>query len=140
MDKTHHDQSITGDNSGQHSFISQSQLSKRSPACGEILARHNGVYATTAAGETLPPLYLFYSGAKFEENFCVKCEWLLCVPEVQGKFGFPNLVKQDSFHSVCCAKGSIDYLLVTDYIEHVIFPMHPYIRKWAEFDTYVIFR
>ena len=135
MDETHHDLSITGDNGGPRSVTYHNPNYQRGPQRAVKSSRHvTGVYASNAAGEALPPLYIFDSGAKFEENFRVKCEWLVGLPEVLGKFGFPNLVKQDSFHAVR-AKGSMDDTLLNDYIEHVIFPMYPNIQKVAEFDA-----
>ena len=39
---------------------------------------------TNAAGEALPPFYIFDSGAKLSENFQVKVEWLVGLQTVSG--------------------------------------------------------
>jgi hypothetical protein len=58
------------------------------------------VYATNAAGESLPPMYIFVSGAKIEENFRVKLQWLDGLPTITGRFGCPSQIESSSFYSV----------------------------------------
>ena len=81
MDETHHDLSITGDKGGSRSVTYHNPLLQRrganrgvKSACQHV----TGAYATTAAGEALPPFYIFDSSAKSEENFSVRVEWLAC--------------------------------------------------------------
>ena len=70
MDETHHDLSITGNNGGPWSITYHNPDFQRGPQRLVKLSWHvTGVYASNAAGEALPPLYIFDSGAKFEENF-----------------------------------------------------------------------
>ena len=46
-------------------------------------SRHiTGIYGTTAAGEVMPPVCFFDSGAVNEENFQVKPSWVEGLPKV----------------------------------------------------------
>ena len=92
-----------------------------------------GVYATTGAGEAVPPMYIFDSGAKNEANFRVKLGWVENLPVITGRFGCPTMVEQHSFFSVR-SKGSMDDTLLNNYIEQVIFPPYSNMAKVAEFD------
>ena len=59
------------------------------------------VYATNAAGESLPPVYIFDSGAKILEKFRVKLQqWLEGLPTKTGRFGCPSRIESSSFYSV----------------------------------------
>jgi hypothetical protein len=83
MDETHHDSSITGDKGGSRSVTYHNPLLQRGANRGVKSARHvTGAYATTAAGEVLPPFYIFDSSSKSEENFRVRVEWLAALPIV----------------------------------------------------------
>ena len=96
--------------------------------------RHvTGVYATNAAGESLPPMYIFDSGAKFEDNFQVQMQWLDGLPSVTGRFGCPEEIESGSFYSVR-SHGSMDDSLLNDYINQVILPLYPNISKTAAFN------
>jgi hypothetical protein len=65
MDETHHDLSITGDRGGSRAITYHDPTLQRGAQRGVKSARHvTGAYATTAAGEALPPFYIFYSSAK----------------------------------------------------------------------------
>ena len=55
-----------------------------------------GVYATKAASEVLPPLYIFDSGVKIESNFRVKLSWLHGLPTITGRFDCPSTTEQVS--------------------------------------------
>jgi hypothetical protein len=92
-----------------------------------------GVYATNAAGEALPPMYIFDSGAKLEQNFRVKTTWLDGLPVIKGRFGCPELIEESSFFSVR-SRGSMDDSLFIEYIEKVVLPLYPNISKTTEFD------
>jgi hypothetical protein len=89
-----------------------------------------GAYATNAAGEALPPFYIFDSSAKLWENFRVKVEWLEGLPLVTGRFGCPTIIESGSFYAVR-PRGSMDDSLLNDYIEKVIVPL---MHKTAVFD------
>ena len=62
MDETHHDLSITGDKAGTRALKYHNPSLQRGPHC-QVKASHHvtGVYATNAAGEALPPMYIFDS-------------------------------------------------------------------------------
>ena len=73
MDETHHDLSMSGDKSGSRAISYHKPLYQRGANRSVKSARHvTGVYATNAAGEALPPMYLFDSSAKSDDNFRVK--------------------------------------------------------------------
>jgi hypothetical protein len=70
MDETHHDLSITGNKGGSRAVSYHNPLYQRGAVRGVKSARHiTGVYATNAAGEALPPFYIYDSSAKVEANF-----------------------------------------------------------------------
>ena len=96
--------------------------------------RHvTGAYATNAAGEALPPFYVFDLSAKSTENFRVKILWLEGLPTVTGRFGCPSEVESGSFFAVC-PRGSMDDSLLNEYTEKVIVPLYPNMKKTAVFD------
>lgn len=135
MDETHHDLSITGDKGGTRSVTYHNPTFQRGPKRGVKSSRHvTGVYATSSAGEALPPMFIFDSGAKIEENFRVKMSWLDGLPTITGRFGCPTVVESSSFYAVR-SKGSMDDSLLNDYITRVIFPLYPNMSKDAKFDT-----
>jgi hypothetical protein len=77
MDETHHDLSISGDKSGTRALVYNNPSLQRGYKKTVKPGRHvTGVYATNSAGEALPPLYIFDSGAKNESNYRVKLSWL----------------------------------------------------------------
>ena len=70
MDETHHDLSVTGDRGGPRSVVYHNPKLQRGCRRGVKASRHvTGVYATNASGETLPPMYIFDSCTKIDENF-----------------------------------------------------------------------
>jgi hypothetical protein len=135
MDETHHNLSITGDKGGSCSVTYHNPLLQRGANRGVKSARHvTGAYATTAAGEVLPPFYIFDSSAKSEENFRVRVEWLAGLPTVSGRFGCPTF--QEDLHSFYAVqpRGSMDESLLNQYIESVIVPLFPNMNKNTIFD------
>ena len=125
MDETHHDLSITGDRGGPRAVSYHNPAFQRGAARGVKSARHvTGAYATNAAGEALPPFYIFDSSAKLWENFRVKVEWLEGLPLVTGRYGCPTVVESSSFYAVR-PRGSMDDSLLNNYIETVIVPLYP---------------
>lgn len=135
MDETHHDLSITGDKGGSRALVYSNRKRQRGFKKTVKAGRHvTGVYATNAAGEALPPLYIFDSGAKIESNFRVKLSWLNGLPTISGRFGCPSTIEQSSYYSVQ-ARGSMDDSLFNDYIERVVLPLYPNISKEARFDA-----
>jgi hypothetical protein len=134
MDETHHDLSITGDKGGQRALSYYCAELQRGGKRSVKPGRHvTGVYATNAAGESLPPLYIFDSGAQFDDNFRVKVEWLKGLPKVEGRYGCPTLIESDSFCAVR-QRGSMDDKLLNDYISNVIMPLYPNLSKATAFD------
>jgi hypothetical protein len=134
MDETHHDLSITGDKGGPRAVSYHNPAMQRGATRGVKSARHvTGAYATNAAGEALPPFYIFDSSAKSTENFRVKVSWLEGLPTVCGRFGCPTDVESHSFYAVR-PRGSMDDSLLNDYIEQVIVPLYPNMNKTAVFD------
>jgi len=134
MDETHHNLSITGDKGGSRAVSYHNPAFQRGAVRGVKSGRHvTGVYATNAAGEALPPFYIFDSTAKSEDNFRVKIDWLVGLPSVTGRFGCPTLVDSDSFYAVR-SRGSMDDALLNQYIESVIIPLYPNMNKTAVFD------
>ena len=70
MHETHHDLSIIGDRGGTRSLMYHNPCYQRGSKRGVKSSRHvTVVYATNAAGESLPPIYIFDSGAKIADNF-----------------------------------------------------------------------
>ena len=122
MDETHHDLSMTGDKSGSRAISYHNPRYQRGANRNVKSARHvTGVYATNAAGETLPPMSIFNSSAKSDANFRVKVEWLEGLPTVEGRFGCPTRVDSDSFYAVR-SRGSMDDSLLNEYIEKEFYP------------------
>jgi hypothetical protein len=135
MDETHHDLSITGDRGGPRAVSYHNPAFQHGAARGVKSARHvTGAYATNAAGEALPPFYIFDSSAKLWENFRVKVEWLEGLPLVFGRFGCPTIIKSGSFYAVR-PRGSMDDSLLNEYIEKVRVPLYPNMHKTAVFDS-----
>ncbi|KAI2506107.1 hypothetical protein MHU86_8338 [Fragilaria crotonensis] len=95
-----------------------------------------GVYATNAAGDVLPPMLIFDSNGKTDENFCVKNSWLEGLPTISGQCGSPStLIEWASFFDMR-SKGSMDDSQQHSYIEDVLLPLlYPNICKTASFDA-----
>ena len=135
MDETHHDLSITTERGGPRSTMYHNPLLQRGYKRTVKAGRHvTGVYATNAAGETLPPMYIFDSSANIESNYRVKVSWLDGLPNVEGRFGCPTRVESASFYSVR-SSGSMDDSLFNDYVDRVILPLYPNISKTAMSDA-----
>ena len=134
MDETHHDLSVTGDKGGSRAVSYHSPAFQRGANRGVKSAQHvTSAYATNSAGEALPPMYIFDSSAKCDENFRVKVDWLVGLPTVEGRFGCPTNVESASFYAVR-PRGSMDDSLLNQYIETVIVPLYPNMNKTAVFD------
>ena len=135
MDETHHDLSVTGDRGGPRAVMYHNPKYQRGCRRSVKSSRHvTGVYATNAAGEVLPPMYIFDSNAKTDENFRVKNSWLEGLPTITGRFGCPTLIESASFFAVR-SKGSMDDSLLNNYIEDVLLPLYPNMCKTASFDA-----
>ena len=135
MDETHHDLSITGDKSGSRAITYHNPNLQRSGKRAVKNARHvTGVYATNAAGESLPPMYIFDSSCKNSANYQVKMDWLVGLPKVTGRYGRPTLTEVDSYYAVQ-SKGSMDDSLLNAYVEENLLPLFPNISNEAVFDS-----
>ncbi len=135
MDETHHDLSITGDKGGSRAVSYHNPTFQRGANRAVKSARHvTGAYATNSGGEALPPMYIFDSSAKSDENFRVRVQWLEGLPTVTGRFGCPTEVESTSFYAVR-PRGSMDDSLLNQYIETVIVPLYPNMNKTAIFDA-----
>ena len=76
MDETHHDLGICGDKSGYRNVTYHNPGMQRSGSAATKSSRHiTGVYASNAAGEALPPMYIFDTTVQSKENFQVRPEW-----------------------------------------------------------------
>ena len=105
---------MAGDKSGSCAISNHNPLYQWGANRSVKSARHvTGVYATSAAGEALPPMYILDSSAKSDENFRVKVEWLEGLPTVQGRFGCPTRVASDSFYAVR-SQGYMDDSLLNE--------------------------
>ncbi len=134
MNETHHDLSITGDRGGPRAVMYHNPSLQRGSKRGVKSSCHvTGVYATNAAGESLPPMYIFDSGAKVVDNFQVQLQWLDGLPSVTGRFGCLQQIESGSFYSVR-SRGSMDDSLLNDYINQVILPLYPNISKATAFE------
>ncbi len=101
MDETHHDLLIADHRGGTRSLMYLNPRFQHGSKRGLKSTQHvTGVYATNAAGESLPPMYIFDSGAKIKENFRVKLRWLEGLPTITGRFGCPSRIESSSFYSV----------------------------------------
>jgi hypothetical protein len=134
MDETHHDLSITSERGGPRSIMYHNAGLQRGFKPGTKAGRHvTGVYATSAAGEALPPMYIFDSSATTDKGYRVRVSWLDGLPSVEGRFGCPSRVESGSFFAVR-SSGSMDDSLFNDYIERVVLPLFPNISETTKFD------
>ena len=88
----------------------------------------SGIYGSTAAGEVMPPVYYFDSGAANEENFQVKPSWVEGLPKVRGMYGCPTTELYESHISVRKSE-STDEQLMQQLIENVYVPLFPNCQK-----------
>jgi len=134
MDETHHDLSITSEKGGPRSTMYHNPNYQRGYKPSTKAGRHvTGVYATNAAGEILPPMYIFDSSATVEDNFRVKVSWLEGLPSIEGRFGCPTCIESGSFFAVR-SSGSMDDTLFNDYVDRIVLPLYPNISKTTKFD------
>jgi hypothetical protein len=78
-------------------------------------------------------VYIFDSGAKIEDNFQVRLQWVDGLPTIYGRFGCPEQIECGSFYSVR-SHGSMDDSLLNEYIDKVILPLYPNIAKTTAFE------
>ena len=108
FDETDHPLSNEDDKGGPRA---QTYTNPHLPRPGGSSTRGNrhttGVYGTSALGETLPPLYIFDSGAQKNDGLRINEKNVLGLPKVRGRFGCPNVEEYWSFVTVC-SSGSMD--------------------------------
>ena len=126
MGKMRHNLAITEDRGGLQAVSYHNPAFQRGAVRGGKKSgqRVTGGFTLNAAGEALPPVYIFDLTAKSEENFRITMDWLVGLPLITGRFGCPTLVESDSFFAVCL-RGSMDEELLDQYIETVIVPSYP---------------
>jgi len=135
MDKTNHALSITGHRGGPRATTYHNPLLQRGHKVKAKQGRHvTGVYATNAAGEAIPPMYIFDSSAKSERIFRIRCSWVENLPKVSGRFGCPETQHDVASYYAVRSRGSMDDSLFNNYVEEVIIPLYPNISKRARFD------
>ena len=135
MDETHHDLSITTERGGPRSQIYHNPSLQRGCKRTVKAGRHvTGVYATNAAGEALPPMYVFDLSATIaDKNFRVRVSWLDGLPTVEDRYGCPTQVECGSYYAIR-SSGSMDDTLFNEYIKRIILPMYLNICKKAMYD------
>ena len=93
------------------------------PRSGERITESSphitGMYTVNLAGEPLPPLFIFDTAAKNEENYSVDIDSIEGLPTVTGKYGFDEVKCLSSFVSVR-KKGSMDTDLWAEYNETIV--------------------
>ena len=124
MDETHHDLSITGHQGGP----------SRAARVESNQVGTSPVYMQKTAGKSLPPMYIFNSRAKYEDNFQVHLQWFEGLPSVTTQFGCPKQTESGTVYLVKL-HGSTDDFLLNDYIHQVILPLYPKISKTTAFHT-----
>lgn len=92
--------------------------------CRGIGGHVTGGYSVTGAGEFPPPLLLFSSSAKDEDNMAVNDEWVKGLGRTKGKFGHPT-EKLFSPWVAVRNSGSMDTGLFLIYIESMTLLLYP---------------
>ena len=98
------------------------------PRSGERVienSRHTtGVYTTNAAGEVLPPMYIYDSKAKNEDNMTIDVLATDGLPMGKGYFGHGTERSVPSYVSAS-DKGGMNGTLWSEFNERVILPQYP---------------
>ena len=106
-----------------------SNPSKGNWASNKGIASYNRyIYGTTAAGEVMPPVCFFDSGAVNEENFQVKPSWVEGLPKVWGMYGCTTTETYES-HIYVRKSGCTDEQLMQQLIENEYLHLFPNCRK-----------
>ena len=108
-DKTHHPFTTEGNKGGSTAHRYLKNLFHRSgERCLQSTTHTTGVYGTTGAGYSLPPMYVFSSNAKDPEDFQIEgtvCEGL---PVVQAKYADDVCFASYPSHVAVRHTGSVD--------------------------------
>ena len=125
IDETHHVFSNESDKGGTRARRYAASFITRSGDRKVRNGRHTtGCYATNAYGETLPPLYILDSKAKYPANYKIDTRVGVGLPRVYGRYGCTEPAWYPSFLAVR-RKGGIDATLWEQVLEDLILPLHP---------------
>ena len=122
VDETHHAYSSEGSKGGPQALRFASNSFQRSgEPCVKSAAHTTGVYGTTCGGEPLPPLYIFSTSAKDEENYTYDPLIGKTLPAVTTKYA-DTLHKTRPSYVVVRETGSMDTRLWHDLNRLVYIP------------------
>ena len=125
IDETHHVFSNDSDKGGPRARRWAASFIARSGDRVVRNGRHTtGCYATNAYGETLPPLYILDSKAKYPSNYKIDTRVGEGLPRVYGKYGCDAPRWYSSYLAVR-RKGGMDTSLWEMVLEEIILPLHP---------------
>jgi len=82
------------------------------------------IFGSTAAGEPIPPHFLFKTAAKTSEGQRISIEWFSLCPRLRGKFGH-DVPKDVPVIFGMNEKGGMNSVELQKYMKTVIFPLHP---------------
>ena len=129
-DETHHTFSTASKKGGS---TTQAWGNSSFPRYGESVvesSRHTtGLYTTNAAGEALPPLYIFDSKSQKEENFTIDVQAVDGLPKVSGCYGGGKLTKFNHSWVSVLGKGSMNTSLWSEFNRKVILTCFPNIAS-----------
>ena len=114
LDETHHELTTRGNKGGSTTIrYANPSFARSGDRVVEAASHTTGVYGFTLRGESLPPLYIFSSGAAHEENY--KFDLKICkgLPCVTARYGSADATEQPSRVAVR-KKGSMDTTLWHD--------------------------
>lgn len=101
IDETHHSKSTEGDKSGPRS---STLTNPDFPRAGTQMSFDSGGHVSGCYGtnplEAMPPVYIFETKAKTEENMRIKPQWVEGLPIVKGWWGLGEETVMDSQVSV----------------------------------------
>ena len=121
-DETHHAYSSEGSNGGPQTIrFACNSFQRSGEPCVKSACHTTGVYGTTCGGEPLPPLYIFSTSAKEEENYTYDPLIGKELPTVVTKHADPLYTARPSF-VVVRETGSMDTKLWHDLNRLVYIP------------------
>jgi len=123
FDGTNHPLSTQGDCGGSRTNMYSDPNLPSGSSRGIRDARHTlGTYSSTAAGETIPQVYIFDHSARNTDKFKVKDSWVNNLPKVRGRYGCPTTEEYPSSVSVR-ASGCTDEDLFQQLISEIYLPL-----------------
>jgi len=134
FDETYHPFSTQGDRGGSRTNVYSDPNLPSGSSRGIRGARHTtGIYGSTAAGEIMPPVYIFDTSAKNTDNFKVKELWVNNLPKLRGRYGCLTTEEYPSSVSVR-ASGYTDEDLFQQLISWIYLPLFPNCSQQCEWD------